>query len=101
MSASVDECDAVARQHPEYVFETNTAFYAALPDPVTGECPRAHCCGPVILAFSPVYRVRTNRADTNFRFTASPDTRAEMIRNGWVSDGYGPMGVAMCTPDWE
>ena len=100
-SASADECDAVAQQHPEYVLESRAAFYAALPDLATGKCPEVNCCGPVIEAFLPVYRVRNNRPDTNYRFTASLDTRAEMIEKGWVSDGYGPMGVAMCTGDWE
>ena len=98
-SASVDECDLVARLYPEYVLETRAAFHAALPNPVTGECPPNNVPGPILLVFLPVYRLWNQHAD--HRFTWSLAARAEMIAKGWVSEGYGPLGVAMCGFDFE
>ena len=100
-SASVDECEATGRQHPEFVLETPAAFYTVLPDVATGECPGDIGYGPIFVTFVPVYRLWNYRADTNHRFTWSTLVRAEMIDKGWISEGYGPMGVVMCAPDWE
>jgi hypothetical protein len=97
LSASKAECDAVGTQNPDYVLETSAAFYVWLPNAATGECasvlPKAG--GPL---FRPVYRLWNARADTNHRFTTSLAVRAEMIARGWISEGYGPLGVAMCAP---
>jgi hypothetical protein len=98
-SASVDECDLVARLYPQYVLETRAAFHVALPNPVTGECPPYNLIGPVLLVFLPVYRLWNQHAD--HRFTPSLAARAEMIAKGWISEGYGPLGVAMCGFDLE
>lgn len=99
MSASVEECAAVASEHPEFVFETDAAFYAWLPDATTGRCPQlAAKIGGFV--FQPVYRLWNNRADTNHRLTTSPLDRVAMIEQGWVSEGYGDEGVAMCVPRW-
>lgn len=99
LSASVDECNEVAAKYPEFVFETAAAFYAWLPDPVTGECPLLL---PKIggFEFQPVYRLWNARADTNHRLTTSRIERAAMIEAGWVPEGYGDEGVAMCAPHW-
>ena len=101
LSASVDECNRTGQQHPEFVLETPAAFYIVLPDIATGECPRDIGYGPIFVTFFPVYRLWNHRADTNHRFTMSTLIRAEMIDKGWMSEGYGPMGVVMCAPDWE
>ena len=37
------------------------------------------------------------RADTNHRYTADPATKALMLAKGYVTEGYGPTGVVMCT----
>jgi len=100
-SASVDECSATGQQHPEFLLETPAAFYAVLPDLATGECPRDIGYGPTFVTFIPVYRLWNHRPDTNHRFTISTLVRAEMIAKGWISEGYGPMGVVMCAPEWE
>lgn len=98
LSASKAECDAVGAQHPEFVLETRAAFYVWLPNAATGECasilPKA-TGGPI---FRPVYRLWNGQADTNHRFTTSLAVRAEMMARGWIAEGYGPMGVAMCAP---
>jgi hypothetical protein len=99
LSASIAECNEVAAKYPEFVFETAAAFYAWLPDPATGTCP-------VLVAkiggfdFQPVYRLWNARVDTNHRLTASKSERAAMIEQGWVSEGYGDDGIAMCVPHW-
>ena len=97
LSASKAECDAVGTQHPEFVLETPAAFYVWLPNAATGECPSVlpKAAGPL---FRPVYRLWNGQADTNHRFTTSLAVRAEMIARGWIPEGYGPLGVAMCAP---
>ena len=94
-SASPDECQAVLAKigtdpnFSGYVYETPAAFYIALPDTATGACPSGTL---------PVYRLWNHRADSNHRYTADLATRNAMIARGYVPEGYGTMGVAMCTP---
>ena len=94
-SASPDECQAVLAKiatdpnFSGYVYETPAEFYIALPDTTTGICPSGT---------APVYRLWNDRADSNHRYTADLPTRNAMIARGYVPEGYGPMGVAMCTP---
>ena len=93
-SAAADECDAVAEQHPDYVLETRAAFYAWLPDRETGHCPyECVMYGPCTV---PVYRLWNNRPDSGHRYTTGRDERDAMVTEGWISEGYGPNGVAMC-----
>lgn len=94
-SASPDECQAVLAKidtdpnFSGYVYETPAEFYIALPDTVTGSCPSGT---------APVYRLWNHRADSNHRYTTDLATRSAMIARGYVAEGYGTMGVAMCTP---
>jgi len=94
-SASADECAQVQR-YPGFVLESNAVFYAALPDLTTGECGVLPGIVDGDFPLRPVYRLWNRRTDTNHRFTTSLQVRAEMIGRGWVSEGYGPMGVVMC-----
>ena len=88
-SASPDECAAVQVKFPVLIEESARAFYIDLPDLATGECPAGT---------SPVYRLWNNRADSNHRYTASLAIRSDMIAKGYIPEGYGPLGVAMCAP---
>ncbi len=94
-SASPAECAAVLAKIPidpnyrGFAYETPSAFYIALPDVATGACPAGTL---------PVYRLWNQRADSNHRYTADPVTKALMVAKGYASEGYGPEGVAMCTP---
>jgi hypothetical protein len=93
-SASPAECAAVLAKistdpnYRSFIYETPSAFYIALPDTATGTCPAGT---------APVYRLWNQRADSNHRYTADAATKALMLAKGYVSEGYGPNGVAMCT----
>ena len=94
-SASPAECAAVAQKtltdpwYGGYVQETAQAFFVALPAATTGACLPGHV---------PVYRLWNGRLDSNHRYTADLVTRAQMIAQGYVAEGYGPDAVAMCAP---
>ncbi|HEX4885198.1 MAG TPA: sialidase family protein [Casimicrobiaceae bacterium] len=94
-SASPAECDDVARRigtdanFAGYVEETRAAFFAAMPDAATGAC---------VAGTVPVYRLWNQRADANHRYATERSVRDEMIARGWMPEGYGPEGVAMCVP---
>jgi hypothetical protein len=88
-SAFAEECDAIIAKFPSLVLETTTAFYVYLPNAETGECP---------YPFRPVYRVWNQRVDTNHRFISDDlDLRKQMLAEGWVPEGRGPLGVAWCS----
>ncbi|MDQ6922737.1 MAG: hypothetical protein M3Z74_01090 [Pseudomonadota bacterium] len=87
-SASISECQAViARFSYAWIYESGNVFTIDVPDPVKGACAPAA---------PPVYRLYNNRADVNHRYTTSLALRARMINAGWITEGYGPLGVAMC-----
>lgn len=92
-SASADECADVLRltttnaNFAGYVFETPNAWYAALPDFVTGACATG---------LRPLFRLWNNRVDSNHRYTVSTAIRSQMLARSFVAEGYGPEGVAMC-----
>jgi hypothetical protein len=94
LSASPAECAEVLAKvaadpnFSGYIEETSAEFYIALPDPTSGACPTGS---------GPVYRLWNQRADSNHRYTADAATRAVMIARGYAPEGYGPLGVAMCT----
>jgi hypothetical protein len=93
LSASPDECAAVRARIGDdpnfsgYIEETPAEFYVALPDPL-GTCPAGT---------TNVYRLWNARADSNHRYTADFATRESMLAQGYLAEGYGPQGPAMCT----
>ncbi|MDH4181209.1 MAG: hypothetical protein OEV46_04305 [Betaproteobacteria bacterium] len=46
----------------------------------------------------PVYRLFSNRADANHRYTIDRSVRDAMVARGWVAEGEGADVVAMCAP---
>lgn len=74
---------------PGAIPETGSAFYAMVPDVQSGACS-----GDMV----PVYRLWNSRG-TGHRYTTRADVRADMLNRGYVPEGYGPDGVAMCMPD--
>jgi hypothetical protein len=93
-SASAAECDVVATVQG-VVLEASNAFLAWMPQPASGACPTLPE-GALNAQLVPVYRVSNARAGDNQRFTSDPVTRDAMLQAGWVADGYGSEGVAMC-----
>ena len=81
------ECDSTSGKHPGFVLEAAVFFHTVLP--AAGTCPAGT---------APVYRVFSNRADANHRYTTDRATRDAMVGNGWVAEGDGPDRVAMCAP---
>ena len=95
LSASAAECATVLSlvatdpNYNGYVYESPNAFYIALPDLTTGNCPANTL---------PVFRLWNNRADSNHRYTIDAGIKAEMLAKGYVAEGHGPNAVAMCAP---
>jgi lysyl endopeptidase len=83
-----NEC-ATVKRNPSWQFEA-VVFNASTPDAV------GNCAGGA----SPVYRMYNNGqgAAPNHRYTTSLTTRSQMLARGWVSEGYGSVGVIMCSP---
>lgn len=94
-SLDAAECDAVGTSYPDFVLETRTAFYAWSPD-ATGTCPQPQ--GLALPRLAPAYRLWNGRLLTNHRLTTSAAQREAMTAAGWISEGTGPLGVAMCVP---
>ena len=92
-SASPAECAAIVSKivtdpnYSGYIRETADAFFIDLPDTATGACLPGRI---------PVYRLWNGRADSNHRYTTRADVRDAMIARGYIPEGYGPDGVAMC-----
>ena len=88
-SASASECAAVAQRFPDaWILESAELFDVALPDQASGECVPGHL---------PVYRLWNAGASSNHRYTTDASTRRSMIAAGWIAEGYGGSGIAMCS----
>lgn len=95
-SADAGECAAVQAKYGTdwrlgvlgvWQFESDDVFEINLPDKPTGSCPS----GTI-----PVYRLWNQRADSNHRYTTSVTIKTDMLASGYLAEGYGPNGVAMC-----
>ncbi|MEO8751721.1 MAG: S8 family serine peptidase [Casimicrobiaceae bacterium] len=82
-----NECDGTMAKNPTFNLESSTFFYLIPPN--LGTC----AAGTV-----PVYRVYSNRADANHRYTTDRATRDQMVAKGWAAEGDGPDIVVMCAP---
>ena len=82
-----NECDGTMIKNPMFVLESSEFFF--LYPPNLGKCG----AGQV-----PVYRVYTNRADANHRYTTDRATRDAMVAKGWIAEGDGADTVVMCAP---
>jgi hypothetical protein len=83
-----NECTLV-KANPLWQFE-GEVFHVATPA-ADGACPD----GTV-----PVYRLYNEALSgaPNHRYTTDLAVRAAMIGLGWTAEGYGPVGVVMCSP---
>jgi len=90
-SATRAECLELAQRPAadHWTLESSDVFEAALPNRDSGVCT---------IGEAPLYRLWNGRADSNHRYTTSESTREQMVAAGWISEGFGPLGVAMCVP---
>lgn len=87
-SAFAGECAVIPQLWPDsWILENPNAFYVSLPSTIDGTCPDGTM---------PMYRVFNGTSDVNHRYTTSLEIRQQMIDQKWISEGYGPIGVAMC-----
>ena len=82
-----NECDGTMAKNPTFVLESSAFIY--LYPPTLGIC----AAGQV-----PVYRVFSNRADANHRYTTDRAVRDQMVGKGWLPEGDGADTVVMCAP---
>jgi hypothetical protein len=85
-TASSRESTAVLRDET-WQFQVSP-FAMPYPDTLTGECPDGT---------TPVYRVFDPRTGDH-RWTAERALQVELIREGWIAEGHGDVGVVMCAP---
>ena len=85
-----DDCHQVLTSFPDWTLEDPRAFYMLVPS-ADGTCPD----GSV-----PVFRLFNNGMGgaPNHRFVTSLDDRAAMLAQGYIAEGMGALGVAMCAP---
>ncbi|MEP7329591.1 MAG: S8 family serine peptidase [Betaproteobacteria bacterium] len=81
------ECDGTMAKNPSFVLESPTFFY--LYPTSAGTC----ATGTI-----PLYRVFSNRADANHRYTTDRTVRDKMVTKGWLAEGDGADTVVMCAP---
>lgn len=84
------ECEAVRTRNPDWQFE-KIAFHVPVPD-ANGQCQAG---------MTPIFRMYNNGrgAAPNHRFTTDRATRdAFLSAHGFIAEGIGPLGVAMCSP---
>jgi probable HAF family extracellular repeat protein len=85
-TASPEECAIVKRNH-DWQFE-GIVFYLAVPD-AAGNCSNDG---------RSVYRLYNNGRSgaPNHRYTTSTAIRDQMIASGWIAEGNGSAGIALC-----
>jgi Glycosyl hydrolase family 30 beta sandwich domain/Repeat of unknown function (DUF5648) len=85
-TAFAPECSEL-QTNPDWSLE-GVVFNVALPD------AQGACADGLV----PVYRVYNDGQGNapNHRLVTSLDDRAQMLAQGWIAEGYGPLGVAMC-----
>lgn len=84
-----NECNIV-KGNPNWQFEA--VVFNITPADQAGNCPAGA---------SPVYRLYNSGmgAAPNHRYTTSLSIRSQMLAQGWIPEGYGTVGVIMCSPN--
>ena len=87
-SVSPEECTATLRGfNRAWLLEAGEVFQADPPNVVTGACP---------VGGIGIYRLWNGRTDSNHRYTSSLAVRNQMMGAGWIPEGYGVNGIAIC-----
>ncbi len=87
LSANPEECAALER-HADWVLESREVFRVELPDPASGACAGGH---------APVFRLWNGRRDSGHVLSTNRGLRDSLVKRGYVPEGWGPLGVAMCS----
>jgi len=88
LTANAEECAAlVSAPQAGWILESSEAFRIELPDPVSGACAADRM---------PVFRLWNARPDSGHHLTTDLRVRDRLLAKGYVSEGWGPLGVAMC-----
>ena len=89
-TANGEECTGLFRFFKDaWQLESLDVFEAGLPHSITGACRPSTV---------PVFRLWNARSDNDHRFTTDATVRVQMIARGYLSEGWGTQGVAMCVP---
>ena len=90
-TANLPECQDLANSSGgAWKLEGTDVFRILEPDKQTGICPAG---------MAPIYRLWNGRVpDVNHRFTTSIAIRDQMMAQGYIREGYGPVTnpVSMC-----
>lgn len=87
-SGNAGECAQIRSKYSrDWAEETANAFEVIMPDLLSGQCPEGS---------RPIYRLWNGRRDSNHRYTTDGLLRDQMLDRGYVPEGYGASGVAMC-----
>ena len=70
-----------------YVLEDPAIMFMVMPN--AGVCPANT---------APMYRLFSNRPNTNHRYTGDPAIKSQMTARGWLPEGDGANHVTMCSP---
>ena len=83
-------CEETLQDFPDWRLESSDLFRAQSVPP-SGICP---------IGSIPVYRLYNDgqRGAPNHRFVTDLGERQRMIDAGWISEGYGALGVGICAP---
>lgn len=102
-SAFAEECEAVAQTWPGAILESREAFRVALPEPSSGLClPIIDAAEPEnSIVTAPLYRVWNGLGDASHRFTTRVAEQEARVSDGWIAEGYGPHGTAMCVDTFD
>ena len=84
------ECADTASKNPGFTLEDPEFMHMVLP--IAGTCPEN------TTTTKKVFRVFSNRTDTNHRYMIDPTIRDQMVAKGWLAEGDGPDRVVMCAP---
>lgn len=88
LSANPTECAQLeAEAGNAWILESRDVFRVELPDIATGACAPGR---------APVYRLWNGRTDSGHHLTIDRKLRDRLLARGYVAEGWGPEGVAMC-----
>jgi hypothetical protein len=93
LTAFREECAQLQAPGSGYVLESAAAFFVAIPDAATGACASG----------VPVYRLWNPHAGADHRYLTGKIGRDQLVDvlHWYVSEGYGPDGVAFCVVDLD